>query len=105
MPAPMQPTSLWSVSITSDEISLVCESSLAPPESVIESDWVTFRVSGQIPFCLTGVVASFTSLLAEAGIPVFVISTYDTDYVLVPASYQPAAQKALEARYVFVNAV
>jgi len=49
----------------------------------VERDWRAFAVVGPLPFGLTGVVSGITTPLAAAGIPVFVISTYDTDYLLV----------------------
>jgi len=51
----------------------------------VERDWRAFEVVGPLPFGLTGVVSGLTAPLAAAGIPVFVVSTYDTDYVLVKA--------------------
>ena len=55
-----------------------------------------FRVAGQLPFGLVGVVVSLTRPLAEARIPVFVISTFDTDYVLVGAARRDEAHTARE---------
>ena len=51
-----------------------------------EGPFVAFMVEGPLDFALTGVVSRLSVTLADAGIPIFVISTYDTDYILVPAS-------------------
>jgi hypothetical protein len=48
-----------------------------------EDGWRAFRIVGTLDFSLVGVIAKISSLLSESGIPVFVVSTYNTDYVLV----------------------
>jgi len=70
---------LWSVTRTADELSVI--STIAYGKS--EGPWVAFRVVGQLDFSLTGVVSSLTQPLAEADVSVFVLSTFDTDYLLV----------------------
>ena len=50
---------------------------------VAENGWRCLRLEGPLPFEMTGVLAALSAPLAEAGIPIFVISTYDTDYLLV----------------------
>jgi len=54
-------------------------------------------VEGPLDFGLTGVLAALTAPLAEAGVPVFVLSTWSTDFLLVPAELLPAAQEAFSA--------
>lgn len=49
----------------------------------VERGWIALKLEGPFPFTLTGVLASFIQPLAEAAIPVFAISTFDTDYVLI----------------------
>ena len=72
------------LSKTADEISLVCESAYAPPDAVaIESGWKALRVSGVLDFGLIGIIARIAHILAEIEISIFVVSTYDTDYVLI----------------------
>jgi hypothetical protein len=75
----------WSITRTPHELSVVCSEDDLPPsvESQVERDWRAFEVVGPLPFEWTGVVSGLTTPLAAAGIPVFVISTYDTDYLLV----------------------
>ena len=54
------------------------------PEGVLcERGWAGLKVEGPLDFSLTGVLASLAQPLAEAGISIFAVSTYDTDYVLV----------------------
>ena len=74
--------SLFSITRTADEPSIVCRQD-AVPEGVAERGWRCLRVAGTIPFLVVGVLASLAAPLAEAGISVFAISTFDTDYLLV----------------------
>ena len=75
---------VWSLTRTPRELSVVCpEDDLPPSVEVAERGWRALEVEGPIPFGETGVIAAITAPLAAAGIPVFVLSTYDTDLVLV----------------------
>ena len=69
---------------TDVERSLVCPTTAVPDDTVSREDgWRAFRIVGQLDFSLVGVLASITSTLAAEGIPVFAVSTFDTDYILV----------------------
>jgi hypothetical protein len=83
-----------SVTRTPDELSIVCDQEAVPPDTQVEEDWRALKVPGPIAFTVTGVLAGLASKLAAAEIPIFAISTYDTDYVLVK---QPHLDRALEA--------
>lgn len=75
---------VWSLTRTPRELSLVCpEDDLPPSVETAERGWRAFEIEGPIPFGVTGVISGLTSPLAAAGIPVFVLSTYDTDLLLV----------------------
>lgn len=75
---------VWSVTRTPRELSVVCpEDDLPPSVEKAERGWRAFEIEGPIPFGVTGVISGLTTPLAAAGIPVFVLSTYDTDLVLV----------------------
>lgn len=76
---------VWSLTRTPHELSLVCPEDDLPPaiETNVQRGWRAFAIEGPIPFDETGVIASITAALATAGVPVFVLSTYDTDLVLV----------------------
>jgi hypothetical protein len=80
------------VSITDDEISLVCETSCIPSNATdVESGWKGLKISGIQDFGMIGVIAKISGLLAEQGISIFVISTFNTDYVLLKeATYDKA---------------
>jgi len=74
------------LSKTSDEISLVCESVHTPSETIAsEPGWKALKVSGVLDFGMVGVIARISNVLAEAGISIFVVSTYNTDYILLKA--------------------
>ena len=79
----MQRGRFWSVTGTPNERSVVCEAHLVPAGVRREGPFVAFMVEGPLDFALTGVVSRLSVALADAGIPIFVISTYDTDYILV----------------------
>jgi uncharacterized protein len=73
----------WSVTRSDSELSVVCRQDDVPPEVSAERGWCAFELAGPLDFSLTGVVASLVVPLAEADIPLFVLSTFETDYVLV----------------------
>lgn len=84
--------------LTDNEISLVCETRTAPRDAVERDDgWKAFRVSGTLDLSLVGVLRGIADVLADIGVPVFVVSTYDTDYVLVKEGPLDRALDALSA--------
>jgi hypothetical protein len=89
-----------SISCTRDELSIVCASSSVPAGVQCETDWRCVRVEGPIPFEVTGVAARLTAPLAAAGIPLFLVSTYDTDYLLVKNAVYERALVALATEFV-----
>jgi hypothetical protein len=69
-----------------------------------ESGWSCIKIAGVLDFSLTGVLANISSVLAEAEISIFAISTYDTDYILVKSEkLQPARKVLLVSGYTFNN--
>ncbi|HVS16769.1 MAG TPA: ACT domain-containing protein [Thermoanaerobaculia bacterium] len=79
------------------ELSLVCREDLRPAGAIAETDFVALGVCGPLDFSLVGVLAGLTSALAQAGVSVFAVSTYETDYLLVRAPALEAAVAALRA--------
>jgi hypothetical protein len=75
--------SLFSITRTNEELSIVCAEALVPPGVQVESGWRGLKVAGPLDFALTGILAELSGALARAGISLFAISTYDTDYILV----------------------
>ena len=91
---------LYSVTRTPDELSIVCSEDDVPPAiERVERGFRAFAVRGPLPFDVVGVIASLTRPLAEAGIPVFVLSTFDTDYVLVREERLAEASAELSTRF------
>lgn len=82
---------------TPDELSIVCAETAVPPGVKSQGGWAAIELAGPFDFGLTGILASALAPLAEAGIPVFAISTFDTDWILVPAGKLEAAVRALTA--------
>src|ERR1700761_9598715 len=74
---------LYSLTQTGAERSLVCEANRVPPDAKAERGWRCLRIAGPLDFSLVGVLAAIADPLARAAVPIFVISTFDTDYVLV----------------------
>ena len=74
---------IFLITRTPDEQSVVCRQDAVPEGVVAERGWRCLRVAGTIPFSVVGVLASLAAPLAEAGIGVFAVSTFDTDYLLV----------------------
>ena len=79
----MEAGSFLSITRTDDELSVVSSSSVVPAGVTAETGWRCLRVEGPLPFELTGVLAALSAPLARAKIPIFVVSTFDTDYLLV----------------------
>lgn len=72
-----------SVTRTAAELSIVCAEENVPADVRREAGFRAYVVAGPLDFGLTGVIASLTEPLARAGVPVFVVSTFDTDYLLL----------------------
>jgi hypothetical protein len=87
--------SFFSITRTADELSVVCGQDAVPEGVVGERGWRCLRVAGTMPFSVVGVLASLAAPLAEAGISVFAVSTFDTDYLLVKEKDLTAALDTL----------
>ena len=74
---------VWSITRTPDELSLVVESEFVPNHAQANPDWRAFRVKGPLDFSLVGILSALTAPLADSKISVFAVSTFDTDYLLV----------------------
>lgn len=88
----------YSVTRTVDELSIVCESRLVPAGVSSNDGWRLLRVEGPLDFSLTGILHRITAPLAAAGISLFAMSTFDTDYVLVKErDLEDAAARLMES--------
>ena len=69
---------------TDAECSLVCETDRVPSDTIAREDgWRAMRIAGTLDFSLVGILAKIAALLADVGVSIFAVSTYDTDYTLV----------------------
>ena len=81
---------------TEDEFSVVCESGIQLPSKKSESNWAAIKIVGPLDFSEVGIIAEISKILAEAGIGIFALSTFDTDYILIKKSKIEEAITALQ---------
>ncbi len=86
-----------SLTRTADELSVVCPEAAVPAGVDAEGGWACLGVVGPLAFALVGVLAALTRPLAEAGVSLFAVSTFETDYLLVKRAALAKALAALEA--------
>lgn len=96
VPPPPGDSLFLSVTRTAAELSVVGPAGLVPDGVPVETGWACLEVEGPLAFELTGVLAGISAPLAAAGVPIFVVSTFDTDYVLVHSGHLERAVAALE---------
>ena len=84
-----------SITRTGDELSIVCPAKNLPKEIVPDPRWICLKLEGPFEFSLTGVLLSFIKPLSENSVPIFAISTFDTDYVLIPQEHSARATELL----------
>ncbi len=75
--------SLISITRTKEELTIVCRQDIIPSQCKCDLNWRCFKVDGTFDLNQTGVISSISSPLADAGISIYVISTYNTDYFMV----------------------
>jgi hypothetical protein len=85
----------WSAIRTREEFSVVCVEEEVPLAVTREGGWRILKCEGPLDFALTGIMASIAEPLADAGVSIFPLATYDTDYVLVKDSQLDVARRAL----------
>jgi hypothetical protein len=85
----------WSITRTPDELSIVVEKANAPADVPAEGTWRALKIAGPIALSAVGIMASIAEPLARAGINLFAISTFDTDYILVASERLEDARLAL----------
>ena len=84
-----------SVTRTQDELSIVCPSRNLPQGVDAPGSWQCFKLVGPFALSETGILLSFIQPLAEAGIGIFALATYDTDYILIQDEFTEVALDAL----------
>jgi len=85
-----------SITRTSDELSIVCPAENVPEQHKPEIPWVCLKIEGPFAFSEVGILQAFIQPLVENNIPIFAISTFDTDYVFVQSTFVEMALHALQ---------
>jgi len=100
---PTDPVPAWvqgpfvNVTRTDDELAFMCPAENVPAAVRAERDWRVLKLVGPFPFTAVGVLASFATPLARAGIRILSLATYDTDYLLVKSEALDDAVAVLTA--------
>ena len=101
--APDEPVPEWatkgeftSITRTGDELSIVSPAENLPSDAYLQHRWTCLKLEGPFPFSQTGVLLSFIDPLSSQRVPIFAISTYDTDYVLIQEEFVQAALGILD---------
>lgn len=89
--------SFISITRTATELSIVADEDVVPAEVKAERGYRALRVEGPLPLNLVGILVAIAEPLAAAGVPIFPIATYDTDYVLLRESDVSKAATSLRA--------
>lgn len=97
IPEEIPNASFYSVTRTNEELSVVAPETVALQGGSSEGGWACIKVNGPLEFSQVGILAGLSAALAKANVSIFVISTFDTDYILVKAEKLPRAKEALEA--------
>jgi hypothetical protein len=80
---------------TPEELTVVCPEHFVPPGVIAELGWRALQVEGPLDFELVGVLASLAASLADAGVSIFAVSTYSTDFILIKQSKLDVALQSL----------
>ncbi len=80
------PSTFSAVIRTADELSGVCDASQVPVGATVDGGWRCLQFIGPFDLTLTGIMVRVATPLAQAGVPIFTLATYNTDYILVPSA-------------------
>jgi hypothetical protein len=92
---PVSSTKFFSITRTSEELSIVCSEDTIPSDLKGTTRWTCLKIEGPFAFTQTGILTSFVGPLSSHSIPIFVIATFDTDYVLIPEEFSSTAHRVL----------
>ena len=93
----------WTISNSPDEVSVVSNIAAHPDFLTVEGPWSAFRIIGQLDFSLTGILSRCSTLLADAQISLFAVSTFDTDYFLVRKEAEDSAITAWRSGGILID--
>jgi hypothetical protein len=92
-----------SITCTADELSIVCPAANIPHDVDPGPRWMCLKLEGPFSFLQTGVLLSFIEPLSNNGVPIFAVSTYDTDYVLIQEEFAWALDALREAGHELIS--
>jgi hypothetical protein len=95
VPALLEAAGLLASIRTADELTVVCAEEFAPPGARVEPGWRALKVRGPLDLSLVGILAALANPLTQAGVSIFALSTFDTDYVLVKEERLAVARQVL----------
>jgi hypothetical protein len=95
LPVWLSKSGWWSATRSRDELSVTCDAEIVPDDVASSGPWRLLGVDGPLAHDQVGVLASLSGSLAEAGVPIFVVSSFDTDWLLVPADRLADARAVL----------
>jgi uncharacterized protein len=93
LPTAPTPESAWCTVRTDEELSVICRVGDEPSSARINSGWTMLRLAGTFDLNEVGILNQVLPHFAESSVPIFVVSTFDTDYILVPTHSLPAVQR------------
>lgn len=96
IPEPVLESLFYHVTRTKDELSILLPDTVKVHSAAKEPGWACFQVKGPLDFGLVGLLADISSALAEANVPLFALSTFETDYILVKREQAQTASEALK---------
>lgn len=97
-------SAFYTISKSADELSIIAESGFVPADIKAEGGWRILKIEQTLDLALTGITAKFSTALAEVGVNLCVIATYDTDYIMVKQEKLDIAIHALQKAGFIVNA-
>lgn len=95
LPKGLTSSAFYSISSSDEELSIVAPDSLKVDSEKSEPGWAALRVVGTLDFAEVGIIAELASVLAKAGVSIFAVSTFNTDYLLVKDASLKTARDAL----------
>jgi uncharacterized protein len=89
-------STFYTITKTNDELSIVCETAFVPDNVQQSKGWRLLQIAAILDLSLTGITATFSTALANAGVNLCVIATFNTDYILVQDEKLALAKQALQ---------
>lgn len=96
VPDTIHQSRFYSVCRSAEELSIVCEADIDINALHSETGWRVMKIVGPLDFALTGILSAVAEVLAREKIPIFVLSTFDTDYILIRTDNLAQARRVLE---------